>query len=71
MKEAYLICAERENKPKCMECTWFKTDPHDLPDFGKCIRNHWNVISSDEACADFAYPKGGKEIIGKEFIYGN
>jgi hypothetical protein len=66
MKEPYRICAERKNKPKCMECTWFKTDPHDLPDFGKCIRNHWNVISSDEACVDFAYPKGGKEIIGKE-----
>lgn len=63
MKELYLIRAERDNKPKCMECTWFKTDPHDLPDFGKCIRNHWNVISSDEACADFSYPKGGDAII--------
>lgn len=61
MKELHLIISEKEKNRKCMDCAWFKTNPIDLPDFGKCIINHRDVISSDHACANFEWKDGKVE----------
>lgn len=52
-------------KNRCMMCSYFKTDDKDLPDFGICTKNNFEVVSSDLACPDFVYALKNRKVNDK------